>query len=91
MALGEQFAAHLSVLHQPFTFEVVFLDARFVVAQLANHVIAVTDGGPSQENVGLHLHGAATFCNALSLMRGNRAMGQIRSIGGPGLLLDLDE
>src|SRR5271157_1011719 len=89
--LGEQFAAHARVLHQAVAFEVVVRDARLVVAQLANQVVAASDGGPSQEDVGLHLHGAPTFGRALSLMRRDRAVGQIRRVGGFGLLLDLDE
>src|SRR5271157_6286577 len=45
--LGEQFAAHARILHQAVAFEVVVRDARLVVAQLANQVVAASDGGPS--------------------------------------------
>jgi len=43
-----------------------------MIAQLRTNIVATVDGSPSQEDIGLHLHGALACGDAFALVRGNR-------------------
>ena len=61
-----------------------------MVVELADEVVAAVDGGPAEEGVGLELHGALAFDDAVALVAGFGWSGRGRRQEAV-LFLDLEE
>jgi len=92
VAAGEEFAAEVGVADEDFGREGLEIDGAFVVVELADEEVAIVEGGPTEEGIGLELHGALAFGDAAALVGGGG--GRIGDKGGPGgggFFLDLKE
>ena len=91
VAAGEYFAAEAGVFEQACGFDGGEVDGGLVIVELADEVVAALDGGPSEEGVGLELHGALAFDGAAALVVGLKLLAEVRSVGGGDFLFDLKE
>jgi len=70
-------------LHQAIAFQVVIFDARLMIAQLADHIVATVDGSPPKKYRTASAWRAG-LRDAFALVRGNQTGRQIRSVSGFG-------
>src|SRR5581483_5493068 len=95
MTTAEQLTADGGIFREAAALQLYRIYRRFVIIELPNEVIAVCNCRPAEKWIGLPLHGALAFRNALALMRRRASSGamtrEIRRIRRAGLFLDLEE
>jgi hypothetical protein len=85
MTTCQQLAAEGGIFAETAAAQLLKIDRGFVVVKLTDEVIAIGDGGPAEEGIGLPLHRALAFRHTLTLMyRGVRPGAMEREVGCVG-------